>query len=240
MENLNADKKVLVTGASGGIGRAIAVEAAKAVSENAQLMVDNAGLWHVVDGATKPGLHAINESLANNITKLTGNTASYTSSTGIWQIGGNTLQQYAQGAKQTLSAAQESLSKLISTTTGFVMGGLGTTGLGVILPNRKRSEAYTKISDAVRVYSKKYREIDEKDIDFLVDLQDKLQYVEDLKKEESKLINDKIDEVIIKWLEFNRKIDEEIMRERMENEEEEELNMEQYEERNSTRSGGRR
>ena len=30
MENLNADKKVLVTGASGGIGRAIAVEAAKA------------------------------------------------------------------------------------------------------------------------------------------------------------------------------------------------------------------
>lgn len=30
MENLNADKKILVTGASGGIGRAIAVEAAKA------------------------------------------------------------------------------------------------------------------------------------------------------------------------------------------------------------------
>ena len=30
MENVNADKKVLVTGASGGIGRAIAVEAAKA------------------------------------------------------------------------------------------------------------------------------------------------------------------------------------------------------------------
>ena len=30
MENTNADKKVLVTGASGGIGRAIAVEAAKA------------------------------------------------------------------------------------------------------------------------------------------------------------------------------------------------------------------
>ena len=30
MENANADKKVLVTGASGGIGRAIAVEAAKA------------------------------------------------------------------------------------------------------------------------------------------------------------------------------------------------------------------
>ena len=29
MENLNADKKILVTGASGGIGRAIAVEAAK-------------------------------------------------------------------------------------------------------------------------------------------------------------------------------------------------------------------
>ena len=30
MENENLDKKVLVTGASGGIGRAIAVEAAKA------------------------------------------------------------------------------------------------------------------------------------------------------------------------------------------------------------------
>lgn len=30
MENINADKKVLVTGASGGIGRAVAVEAAKA------------------------------------------------------------------------------------------------------------------------------------------------------------------------------------------------------------------
>ena len=30
MENANADKKVLVTGASGGIGRACAVEAAKA------------------------------------------------------------------------------------------------------------------------------------------------------------------------------------------------------------------
>ncbi len=30
MENLNTDKKILVTGASGGIGRAIAVEAAKA------------------------------------------------------------------------------------------------------------------------------------------------------------------------------------------------------------------
>jgi 3-oxoacyl-[acyl-carrier-protein] reductase len=30
MENLNADKKILVTGASGGIGRAIAVESAKA------------------------------------------------------------------------------------------------------------------------------------------------------------------------------------------------------------------
>jgi len=30
MENLKADKKILVTGASGGIGRAIAVEAAKA------------------------------------------------------------------------------------------------------------------------------------------------------------------------------------------------------------------
>ncbi len=149
----------------------IAAMNASNLSSLTSSMVSNSTLWHSATAAEQVALHASNQSLASVVQALTGKAAVF-GSNGAWTFGGTSLAELAASHAATassaaaeaaalatkLTAAQNAVSALSTKALAYGLTGLGISGLGVILPNKKsKYEKYKKTINNVqknRIYLK--------------------------------------------------------------------------------------
>ncbi len=149
----------------------IAAMNASNLSSLTSSMVSNSTLWHSATAAEQVALHASNQSLASVVQALTGKAAVF-GSNGVWAFGGTSLAELAASHAATassaaaeatalatkLTAAQNAVSALSTKALAYGLTGLGISGLGVILPNKKsKYEKYKKTINNVqknRIYLK--------------------------------------------------------------------------------------
>lgn len=149
----------------------IAAMNASNLSSLTSSMVSNSTLWHSATAAEQVALHASNQSLASVVQALTGKAAVF-GSNGVWTFGGTSLAELAASHAATassaaaeatalatkLTAAQNAVSALSTKALAYGLTGLGISGLGVILPNKKsKYEKYKKTINNVqknRIYLK--------------------------------------------------------------------------------------
>ncbi len=148
---------------------AIAASAnATKIAELAAGMINNGNSWSAaMSAAEQLGLHSANVSLANTISNLTGMAANYSSASGAWTIGSQTLAQFAASSAataQTLAAdaaaaalkattAAAHFTKLTHLGTALSVSGLGSLGAGLLIPKEK-SQEYHEIKKMIDAYKK--------------------------------------------------------------------------------------
>ena len=136
----------------------IAANNAQMVSNSLAIMSKNAAQWHGAAPAVKAALHSSSEALAANVSAMTGLDTIFTSSTGVWTIGGKTL---AEATTAAATAATKTAAAASGLTTGALatgLGGLGGLGAGLLL--KESSEKYkemvgkiTKIREQIETMS---------------------------------------------------------------------------------------
>ena len=127
-------------------------------------MVNNGILWHSSVAAEQAALHAANQAGASIINVITGASTSFDAVTGVWTIGGQSLASFASAAAETAAVASAKVASLTALTQGTVIGGLGLTGLGLILPNEKKSAEYKEIDKVIKNISRNIDNFQEEDV----------------------------------------------------------------------------
>ena len=127
-------------------------------------MVNNGILWHSSVAAEQAALHAANQAGASIINAITGASTSFDAVTGVWTIGGQSLASFASAAAETAAVASAKVASLTALTQGTVIGGLGLTGLGLILPNEKKSAEYKEIDKVIKNISRNIDNFQEEDV----------------------------------------------------------------------------
>ena len=179
-------------------------------------MVSNSTLWHSATAAEQVALHASNQGLASAVQALTGKAAVF--GNGIWTFGGTPLAELATthataastaAAEATaltakLASAQSAVTALSSKALTYGLTGLGLTGLGVILPNRKTK--YEKYRKTINNIQKNRVYLSDDDLrDKLTELLDEVKDDEELRDSEKKDLVSQVRDVYHSYLDEQNK-----------------------------------
>ena len=180
-------------------------------------MVSNSTLWHSATAAEQVALHASNQGLASAVQALTGKAAVF-GSNGIWTFGGTPLAELAAthataastaAAEATaltakLASAQSAVTALSSKALTYGLTGLGLTGLGVILPNRKTK--YEKYRKTINNIQKNRIYLTSEDLrDKLTEILDEVKDDEELRDSEKKDLMNQVRDVYQAYLDEQNK-----------------------------------
>lgn len=128
-----------------------AITAASKASQIGNLttqMIANSKAWPGASAAFKEILHGSNVVLANTITSLTGAANTFTASSGIWTIGGQSLTSLLATSEATLTSSLSHIAAVTKFSTTLGVAGLGTFGAGLAIPKTK-SKAYKKVRQEI-------------------------------------------------------------------------------------------
>lgn len=118
----------------------VAASEASQVAGIASEMLRNGMLHHTAIASEKLALHGANTALANMVTSLTGLTNSFSTATGVWTIGAETLPEFVVSSAANATLAAEKVAKLTSIAKVAGLGGLGSLGIGLLAPKKKSAE----------------------------------------------------------------------------------------------------
>lgn len=122
-----------------------ALSEAQQISALTTSMLNNAASWHGASTAGRTALHLANEGLANSVMSLTGKAALFNSSTGVWTFAGTELGSFAVSASSAVTAQIAKVAAISKTAAILGAGGLGVTGLGALLNDKKGSKKTKKV-----------------------------------------------------------------------------------------------
>lgn len=129
-----------------------ALSQAQQLSAITGTMVNNAASWHGASAAGKAALHLANEGLAKSVMSLTGKTALFNSSTGIWTFAGTELANLAATATTAVTAQVAKVAAISKTAAILGVGGLGVSGLGMLASRKKgnkKSEPVSRVDNTI-------------------------------------------------------------------------------------------
>ena len=129
-----------------------ALSQAQQLSAITGTMVNNAASWHGASAAGKAALHLANEGLAKSVMSLTGKTALFNSSTGIWTFAGTELANLAATATTAVTAQVAKVAAISKTAAILGASGLGVSGLGMLASRRKgnkKSEPVASVDNTI-------------------------------------------------------------------------------------------
>ena len=129
-----------------------ALSQAQQLSAITGTMVNNAASWHGASAAGKAALHLANEGLAKSVMSLTGKTALFNSSTGIWTFAGTELANLAATATTAVTAQVAKVAAISKVAAILGTSGLGVSGLGMLASRRKgnkKSEPVASVDNTI-------------------------------------------------------------------------------------------
>ena len=129
-----------------------ALSQAQQLSAITGTMVNNAASWHGASAAGKAALHLANEGLAKSVMSLTGKTALFNSSTGIWTFAGTELANLAATATTAVTAQVAKVAAISKIAAILGTSGLGVSGLGMLASRRKgnkKSEPVASVDNTI-------------------------------------------------------------------------------------------
>ena len=129
-----------------------ALSQAQQLSAITGTMVNNAASWHGASEAGKAALHLANEGLAKSVMSLTGKTALFNSSTGIWTFAGTELANLAATATTAVTAQVAKVAAISKVAAILGTSGLGVSGLGMLASRRKgnkKSEPVASVDNTI-------------------------------------------------------------------------------------------